>query len=467
MSREVDIAIIGSGTAGLSALGQVRARTDNYVIVNDGPYGTTCARVGCMPSKALIEAADILHKQRLYSEMGFRLDGSISVDGRAVLERVRRLRDRFVSSVRKSTDSLDSSHNIAGRARILAPNLIEVNSERIKTGNLIIATGSKVIVPGPWRKLGDDLLTSDTIFEMDDLPDSLAVVGLGAIGLELAQAMSRLGVEVTGFDALQTVGGITDPEVAGAAMDIIAGEFPIHTGVKVDLDHGESGGVKVRWDGGSITVQKVLVAVGRQPNIDGLGLENLGVELDSRGLPAFSEHTLRVGDLPVFLPGDVNGRAPILHEAADDGHIAGYNAARDGEDDRSFCRSAPIGIVFSDPNIAYTGLRFTELDLDDALVAGMDYSGQARAMTAGENVGLLRMYASNSTSKLLGAEMVLPAGEHIAHMLSWAIQRGLTVREMLELDFYHPVLEEGIRAVLRKLSSQIEPREPGPELPLC
>lgn len=467
MTREADVVIIGSGTAGLSALGQVRKRTSSFVIINDGPYGTTCARIGCMPSKALIEAADIYHKRHLYQEMGFYMNGSVAVDGKAVMRRVRRLRDGFVAGVNRATDRLDEEHNIPGRARILAPDLVEVNGMRIKTRRLIIATGSKAVIPAPWRDLGDSMYTSDDIFEIEDLPDSLAVVGLGAIGLELAQAMNRLGVKVTGFDALHTLGGITDPDVSVAAAEIFRREFPIHLGAEVSLERQTNGRVKVNWSGNSITADKVLVAVGRTPNIEDLGLENLGVELNGNGLPDFNQHTLQVGDLPVFLPGDVNGRAPILHEAADDGHIAGYNAILESSNEHCFCRRTPIGIVFSDPNVAYAGMRFEELEMDEAVTAEEDFSSQARAKTAGENRGLMKLYASKVTARLLGVEMAVPGGEHMAHMISWAIQRGLTVFEMLELPFYHPVLEEGIRGGIRKLAARIEKRESAPEVPLC
>ena len=467
MARVVDVAIIGSGTAGLSALGQVRKRTDNYVIINDGPYGTTCARVGCMPSKALIEAADLYHKRHLYSEMGFYLNGSVAVDGKAVMKRVRRLRDKFVAGVNRSTNRLDEEHNIPGRAKILAPDLIEVNGVKIKTKRLIIATGSKAVIPGPWRDLGASMLTSDSIFEIDDLPESLAVVGLGAIGLELAQAMSRLGVRVNGFDALHTLGGITDPDVSVAAAEMFREEFPVHLGAQVSLERQTDGRVKVTWSGNSIVAEKALVSVGRTPNTDGLGLENLGVDLDEYGLPEFNQHTLQVGNLPVFLPGDVNKRAPILHEAADDGHIAGYNAMLESDEEHCFCRRTPIGIVFSDPNIAYAGMKFADLEMDEAVTAVEDYTGQSRAITAGENKGLMKLYASKVTAKLLGVEMAVPGGEHMAHMISWAIQGGLTVFEMLELPYYHPVLEEGIRGGLRKLANQIEKRESAPEVPLC
>ena len=464
MPGQVDVVIIGAGTAGLSALGHVRKRTDSFVIINDGPYGTTCARIGCMPSKLLIEAADVYHKRHHYEEMGFKLEGTAAVDGKAVLKRVRDLRDMFVSGVLKATDNL-GERNIAGRAKILAPDLVEVNGEQIRTKALIIATGSTPVMPEPWKKFGNRVITSSTLFEMEDLPESLAVVGLGAIGLEMAQALSRLGVEVTGFDALNTLGGISDPEVAASAIEIFRQEFPIHLESHVTLAEGGSERIRVRSSNIDISVEKVLVSVGRKPNIAGLGLENLGVPLNGMGIPAFNQHTMQVGDMSVFIAGDVNTRVPLLAEAADDGHIAGYNSIKDKN--HCFCRRTFIGIVFTHPNIAAVGTKYSDLNMDDTVIGSMDFKGQGRALCAGENHGLLRLYAERSTGKLVGAEMAVPDGEHLAHSISWAVQRKLTVFEMLELNFYHPVTEEGIRAALRAVARKIENRESGPEIPLC
>ncbi len=464
MLRKVDVVIIGAGTAGLSALGHVRKRTENFVIINDGPYGTTCARIGCMPSKMLIEAADIYHKRHLYEEMGFKLTGSIEVDGKAVLKRARGLRDKFVSSVMRATNNLGDK-NISGRAKILTPNLVEVNGEQIQTKALIIATGSTPIMPEPWKKFGDRIVTNEELFEMDHLPGSLAVVGLGAIGLEMAQAFSRLGVEVTGFDALSTIGGITDPEVAASAVKLLGEEFPIHLESRVTLEEDGSKRILVRSGDIEVSVEKVLVSVGRKPNTAGLHMENLGVPLNAMGIPEFNHNTMQVGNLPVFIAGDVNTRIPLLAEAADDGHIAGVNSIKDSI--QSYCRRTFIGIVFTHPNIAAAGTKFADLDMENTVIGAMDYSGQARAMTALQNHGMLRIYAEKDSGKLIGAEMAIPDGEHLAHSISWAIQRGLTVFEALELNFYHPVTEEGIRAALRVAANKIEKRESGPEIPVC
>ncbi len=464
MPREVDVVIIGSGTAGLSALGQVRKRTDNFVVINDGPYGTTCARVGCMPSKMLIEAADVYHKRLLYEEMGFRLSGTLKVDDRAVLKRVRKLRDKLVANVNRATARLENN-NIPGRARILAPDMVEVNGEQIRTRALIIATGSTPVIPEQWKQFGNRVVTSSTLFEMQELPKTMAVIGLGAIGLEISQALSRLGVVITGFDALNTVGGISDPEVAEAAAEIIGEEFPIHLESSVTLEEGVSGRVLVRSGDVEVQADKVLVAIGRKPNTDGLAMENLGVPLNSMGIPGFNPYTMQVGDLPVFIAGDVNARAQFLAEAADDGHIAGYNSVKN--DVHSFCRRTPLGIVFTHPNIAAVGERYSSLDQDMIVTGSMDYRAQTRAMTAMRNRGLLRVYAEKTSGKLLGAEMAVPDGEHIAHLISWAVQRELTVFETMELNFYHPVTEEGIRSALRKAAGKVAKRESAPEIPRC
>lgn len=451
------VVIIGAGTAGLTALSQVRKRTDDFVLINDGPYGTTCARVGCMPSKALIEAANVFHKRLLYAEMGIKEGTAPRVDGRAVMERVRRLRDRFVKGVLEATENL-GDRNISGRARILAPDLVEVDGRKIRTEALIIAPGSTPVVPGPWRALGDLLLTSDTIFEMEELPESMAVVGLGAIGLEMAQAMSRLGVRVEGFDAAPSVAGITDPAVAEKALELLGAEFPLHPGKPAGV---EPAGELAEVSGKRFS--RVLAAVGRAPATKDLGLSNLGVPLDQRGLPAVDPLTMQVGSLRVFLAGDANGMAPLLHEAADDGFIAGRNALSDTP--LAHCRRARLGIVFTSPNIAAAGARYGTLDHEVTVVGQADFGTQGRAMTAGGNRGLLRVYAHRGSGRILGAEMIAPEGEHLAHLVAWSVQQGLTVNQALRMPFYHPVIEEALRGALRNASARMKSR--ADEIGLC
>jgi dihydrolipoamide dehydrogenase len=454
MNEVLDVIIIGAGTAGLSALREVKKRTSRFVIINEEPWGTVCARVGCMPSKALIEAANAFHRRTSLTEFGIIGDEHLSVDLPAVFRRVRRLRDEFVRGVIKVTAGL-GEHAISGRARLLGPNRVEVNGRELRARRIILATGSRPVVPAAWRALGERLLTSDTLFEQEHLPARIAVVGLGAIGVEIAQALSRLGVDVVGFDGARSIAGLSDPAVSGIATDLLAREFPLHLGANVDLsEFGD--GVRVRAGETEVTVDRVVAAIGRRPNINDIGLELLGVELDKRGLPSVDPDTQQIGDLPVFLAGDANGHAPLMHEASDDGHIAGLNAARPIL--TCFARRTPLSIVFADPNIAAVGKRFEELTAAGFIAGEVNFENQGRARAAQRNRGLLRIYAQRDDGRLLGAEMCAPAGEHLAHLLALAIQLGLTVHELLRLPFYHPVLEEGLRTALRDLARQLAAR---------
>lgn len=454
MNETFDVIIVGAGTAGLAALREVKKRTSNFVIVNDGPWGTVCARVGCMPSKTLIEAANAFHHRHTFQEFGIRGADSLTLDITEALRRMRKLRDAFVSSTLKTTEAL-GERAISGRARLLEAGRLEVNGRELRARNIIIAAGSSPVVPAPWRTFGTQILTTDTLFEQETLPSHMAVIGLGPIGVEMAQALSRFGVNVVAYGERPTVGGLSDPQVNTAAADILKHEFSFFLGEKADLD-SVNGRMRVRTKSNETEVDRVLVSLGRRPNIEDLGLETLGVELNDQGLPAVDPHTMQVADLPVFMAGDINARTPLLHEAADEGHIAGINATRTAP--VRFARRTPLAIVFTDPGIATIGTRFSSLDLTKTVMGEVLFKHQGRALAGQRDKGILRLYAEMENGRLLGAEMCAPAAEHMAHLLALAIGRSLTVHDMLRMPFYHPVLEEGLRTALRGLSAQ---------LPLC
>lgn len=451
MNEILDVVIVGAGTAGLTALREVKKHTARFVIINDGPWGTMCARVGCMPSKVLIEAANAYHRRGSFAEFGITGAERLAADVPAVLRRVRRLRDDFVRSTLKATEGL-GERAISGRARLLGPDRLEVNGRVLRARRIVIATGSRPVVPATWRGLGDRLLTTDTLFEQETLPARMAVVGQGAVGVEIAQALSRLGVKVVAFNGPSTVAGLTDSAVNAVAVELLRREFALHLGKKAEST-AEGEGVRIRAANTDVVVDRVVAALGRQPNIDDIGLDTLGVKLDARGLPPVNPGTLQVADLPVFLAGDADGRAPLLHEAADDGHIAGFNAIQPTL--ACFERRTPLSIVFSDPNVAMVGDRWQALDRKTTLVGEVRFENQGRARAGQRNNGILRIYAERDSGRLLGAEMCAPAGEHMAHLLALAIQRSLTVQDLLRLPFYHPVLEEGLRTALRDLASQL------------
>jgi dihydrolipoamide dehydrogenase len=459
--RRVDVAIVGAGTAGSHAMSQARRAGKSFVLINGGPMGTTCARVGCMPSKMLIQAAHLLHDRQRLAELGIRGGEGLRADIPAVLRRVRALRDDLVAgTIRGMTRSLTPEQLIEGHARLVAPDVIEVAGQRIRAGRIVLATGSRPIVPRPWHAFGDRVLTTDTLFEQEDLPRRMAVIGLGAIGLEMGQALARLGIEVTGFDALDRIGGIADAVIAKTALALVGEELPMHLGHEAKIEP-VAGGLRVSAGAHEVVVDKLLVSIGRRPNVDELGLADIGAPMDERSRPRIDPHTMQLGDLPIFVAGDTTGDALLQHVAADEGRVAGFNAGREAPD-RMFRYQAktPLAIVFTDPEIVSVGARLDALEgglEQGALAIGdFDFASQGRARIMARSRGRLRLYAERATGRLLGASMCAPGGEHLGHLLAWSIQQGLTVFDLQRMPYYHPTLEEGIASAVDALARDVD-----------
>jgi len=465
MSRvtDVDVAIIGAGTAGLSAYSEVCKATEQVVLINGGPAGTMCARVGCMPSKVLIQVANDFHHRHRFAREGIMGEEQLRVDHSRVLAYVRSLRDYFVYGVLKSMEKFGDRY-IEGYARFLTPTTLDVEGQRIRAKRIIIATGSHPIIPNDWPVPHDRLLTTDSLFEQSHLPSSLAVIGLGAIGIEMGQALARLGVKVWGVGRAQQVAGLTDPEVNTCMQEILSEEFPLHMGAAVTVQN-EGKTLAIHREGETVHVETILASLGRRPQVAELGLENLGVPLNKHGLPSYDPTTLQVADLPIFITGDADGDRPILHEAADEGRIAGFNSVQDTP--HCFQRRTRLGIVFSEPNVAVVGHSFVELQQHDLAIGTVRFAQQGRATVMAENRGMLRVYGDKQTGQLMGAELAAPQGEHLAHLLAWAIQKKMTVFDLLQLPFYHPVVEEGLRTALRDLSQQVQTRRSPFDLAFC
>ncbi|HUP98440.1 MAG TPA: dihydrolipoyl dehydrogenase [Usitatibacter sp.] len=457
----VDVAVIGAGTAGLAAYRAARAAGASAVVIEGGPYGTTCARVGCMPSKLLIAAAEAAHAIGRAPGFGVHVDGTLRVDGSEVMARVKSERDRFVGFVLAGIDSIPEQDRVRGYARFVNRNVLQVEGgPLIKARAVVIATGSSPSVPPILRDLGDRLVVNDDVFSWDTLPRSVAVFGPGVIGLELGQALARLGVRVVILGRGGRIGPITDPIVKQAAVKALGSELSldpdahvsrvVRDGDEVEVDFVGPDGVhrRERFD-------YVLAATGRTPNLARLGLENTGLPLGTAGVPHFDAATLQVDHGPIFIAGDATNDLALLHEAADEGRIAGDNAARFPAV-RPGLRRAPLVIVFTDPQIAVVGPGYANLHTH-ALAAGeVSFEDQGRSRVMLRNRGQLRVYADPGSGKFLGAEMVGPDAEHIGHLLAWALQAGMTVTQMLEMPFYHPVVEEGLRTALRELEAHIK-----------
>jgi dihydrolipoamide dehydrogenase len=458
---KVDVAVIGAGTAGLAAYRAAKAAGKSAVLIEGGPYGTTCARVGCMPSKLLIAAAEAAHVQHKWPELGLRLSGTVQVDGRAVMARIKRERDRFVGFVLNSVDAIPDSDKLRGYARFIDDHTLQLDGgARVSFSQAVIATGSSPSVPAFLKGAGDRLVVNDDVFDWDDLPRSVAVFGPGVIGLELGQALHRLGVSVHMFGRGGPVGPFTDPELGAYAGRTFRGEFSLDADAKIGAIERTADGVRIQYtepsgEAGALIVDYVIAATGRAPNVAKLDLKHTTLELDARRVPLFDRKTLRCGDTHIFIAGDVNDDLPLLHEAADEGRIAGDNAARFPHV-RAHPRRAPLAIVFTDPQLAVVGARYADLDLSNTIGGAVSFEDQGRSRVMLRNRGLLHVYADAASGAFLGAEMIGPDAEHIAHLLAWALQCGLTIERMLEMPFYHPVVEEGLRTALRDAKTKLD-----------
>lgn len=458
-NRFVDVAVIGAGSAGLTAFRAAKAETKHVVLIEGAHYGTTCARVGCMPSKLLIAAAEANHQVAMAEQFGI-VTAPAKVDGYAVMDRVRRERDRFVGFVVESTQAIPEEQRLIGNAHFLDDHRLQVGDHTIVTAKrIVIATGSTPSYPKSFESLEDRLIVNDDVFSWKTLPNRVAVFGPGVIGLELGQALNRLGVEVHMFGLGGLLGPLSDPEVLKTAHREFEKEFYLDTDAQVKRMEKSDEQVEIDFIDKNgqpkhITVDYVLAATGRRPNVDGLKLTNTRLPLDEKGIPVFDSETLRIGNSHVFIAGDVTNDRPLLHEAADEGRIAGENAGRYPTVTPGL-RRTPLGIVFSDPQIAMVGKRYVDLDLNNVLIGEVSFEDQGRSRVMLQNKGLLRVYADKRTGCFLGAEMLGPRAEHIGHLLAWAHQSGLRIHEMLEMPFYHPVIEEGLRTALRDVQSKL------------
>ena len=459
MKKEVEVAIIGAGSAGLYALSQVKKETDDFLLINDGPYGTTCARVGCMPSKSLIRIAEYYHDREDFEKSGIKNADALEVSIPDVLQRVRDHRDLLVKGNIKHSITRLGDKVLSGRAEFVNRNTLKVGDNEIVAKKIIIATGSTPVFDPKWEAFKEHILTTDELFEQEDLPPTLGVLGLGVIGLELGQALSRLGIKVTAVHSKEFIGGLSDPAVNEVMLKLCEKEFDIWLGGGRAVLSKVGDKIKITsWDR-EVFVDKVLVSIGRKPNLDGLGLEKLGIELDKRGMPNFDAQTMQIEDLPIYVTGDVNADRPLLHEAADEGRIAGYNVVHP---QKPFKRKIPLAVVFTDPNIAFIGKSYNSIKDDNNVITGTyDFRKQSRAMLMNNNAGIANLYVEKSDGRLLGAQIAVPHGEHLAHHLAWAIEQDLTVYDMLELPFYHPTLEEGLYSLLLSCARQIGKKTKG------
>lgn len=454
-----DIIIVGAGTAGISAYKEAIKYTSNILIVNQGPWDTTCARVGCMPSKVLISTANRMYDIEHADEVALQVEAHI--DRSAVMQHVRQLRDRFTAATLADVDSWDKSHKISGAAKFINANTIQVNNQHYQAKSFILAVGSTPNMDAEWKaELGDRYINSDDIFELEQLPISLAVIGSGVIAIELAQAMTRLGVQTTVFARSQKVGSLSSPQLQPLACKELSQAMNIKFKVLPENIKKSQHGVLISFTDNvsqTLEVDYVLSATGRSSNLNSLDLTQINpLFKEIRNLP-INNRSKQLGEYPIFIIGDAYTQTPVQHEAAVEGKLV-VESCLNFPKLKDLKTLTPLSIVFSSPEMAIAGQSYKQLiDENVEFITGYaSYERQGRALVLGKNHGAAEVYVDVNTRQLLGAELLVESAEHMGHLLAWIISEKLTVDQILEKPFYHPTLEEGLRSALKHARRQLK-----------
>ncbi|HXF94985.1 MAG TPA: mercury(II) reductase [Gemmatimonadales bacterium] len=460
MSREYDLLVLGGGSAGFAAAIRGAELGARVGLIEGGTLGGTCVNVGCVPSKTLIRAAEAHHRR---THHGFR--GIPATDGAPDWTLVRGQKDELVAHLRRAKyrDVLGAYPTIAlfeRRGRLTSGSTIELaDGRRLAAGRIVVTTGASPWAP-PIPGLADaGFLDNATAMALERLPESLIVIGGSAVGLELAQMFSRMGVRVTVLEALPRVVPAEDPEVGEALGAYLRAEgIEVRTGVAVErVGRGPEGyTVTYRHSGAALTAQgaRILVATGRRANTAGFGLETAGVRLGEKGEIVVDDF-LRTANPAIYAAGDVIGDPMFVYVAAYGGALAAENALR-GNLRRYDLRVLPK-VTFTDPAVASVGLTDGQARAQgiEPLVSTLPLEHVPRALAAHDTRGFVKLVADRETRKLIGAHILAAeAGEMITEP-ALAIKYGLTLDDLVAAFHPYLTLSEGIRLAAQSFQKDV------------
>jgi mercuric reductase len=447
-SDRYDLVVVGAGSAGFSAAITAAEQGAQVALIGAGTIGGTCVNIGCVPSKALIRAAETLHNARAAARFsGISAHAEIR-DWRATV----RQKDELVAALRqaKYANLLPSYNNVAyreGPAKLVEAG-VEVAGARLVAERIIVATGARPGVPAIAGIESVPYLTSTTALELAELPSSLLVIGGGYIGAELAQMFARAGIRVT-LVCRSRLLPEAEPEISIALTRFFADEgVEVVSGVAYrSIGKTETGvALALVRDGREATIdaEKVLCAAGRAPNTEGLGLAELGIKLTPNGAIVVDDR-MRTNRTGVYAAGDVTGRDEFVYMAAYGAKLAAKNALNG--DSLAYDNSAMPAIVFTDPQVASVGL--TEAAARAAgyttRVSTITLDQVPRALAARDTRGLIKLVADAGSDKLIGAHVLAPEGADSIQTAVMAIRSGLTVRDIAETIFPYLTTVEGLK----------------------
>ncbi|WP_054857145.1 NAD(P)/FAD-dependent oxidoreductase [Vulcanisaeta sp. JCM 16159] len=439
-----DLVVIGSGTAGADAA--VRAAQLGLKVLlierNRDRPGGTCVNVGCVPTKKLLYLADHYHELSKYL-----VNEGLIIDAKLDVKAMFRAKDQLISQIIAwYTFRVFPSWGIKmlfGEARLASPNSVKVGDSVIETKNVLIATGSRPKVP-PIRGVEEGLrrgfvITSDDFFSLDSIPDSILIIGGGAIGVELGTLLHKLGSKVIIVEIMdRLLPTFADAELGNYLANRVMREmYGVDVRVGTSVTEVDPDNRLVRLSSGeAVKVDKVLVAVGRVPNTEGLNLEGVGVEVKN-GAIMVDDHS-RTNVPSIYAAGDVTGKYMLASVAKVQGIVAAENVA--GINSRIDYNLVPM-VVFSDPEVASVGIAASKDD-PKYMVTKMPNTINYRAIAYNKPYGWTKIVIERGSKRVVGFHMIGPWASEIVNTAVIAIKNGLTLDEVKELVFSHPVFTE-------------------------
>lgn len=453
--RSFDAIIIGAGQAGPALAGRLNDAGLSVAIIERHHVGGTCVNTGCRPTKTLVASAYAIHTARRGADYGFSVAGAIDVDMKAVAARA----DRIIRDGRAGNESwlfgMANVELIRGHARFESSRVVTVDGERLTAPRIFINVGGRAVMPDMPGADQVPLLTNTDIVALDTLPRHLVVIGGSYIGLEFAQMYRRFGAKVTVVERMDRLLAREDRDVSNTVRQILEGEgITIRTSADCIGFARSREGVEVRVDCAEdarpVVASHVLIAVGRRPNTDDLGLEAAGVAVDARGYITVDDR-LETSVPGIWALGDCNGRGAFTHTAYNDFEIVAANLL-DGED-RRVSQRLPGYALYIDPPLARVGMTEAE-----AVKSGRRLLHSKRAMARvgravekGETQGFMKVVADADTRRILGAAILGTGGDEAIHGLLDMMNADQPIEQLRWAVPIHPTVSELIPTVLLDL----------------
>jgi pyruvate/2-oxoglutarate dehydrogenase complex dihydrolipoamide dehydrogenase (E3) component len=455
MARRFDAIVIGTGQSGPALTRRLTAAGRQVAIVERKRFGGTCVNNGCIPTKTLVASAYAAHLARRAADYGVVLEAPVRVDMKAVKARKDAIVEASTKGVERSLRNLAGCTVHDGHARFVGPKQVAVGGERLEAEQIFLNVGARAAVPPIPGIDTVPYLTNSSMMEVDFLPHHLVVLGGSYIGLEFGQMYRRFGSEVTVVQHNARLAPREDEDISAAIREILEEEgVRVLTGaeaLRVER-RGERIVLSVGLADGPVEVEgsHLLVATGRRPNTDDLGLDTAGVATDARGFILVDEK-LRTSVSGVFAIGDCNGRGAFTHTSWNDYEIVAANLL-DGED-RSVEDRIPTWGLFIDPPLGRAGLTAREVRERGlpALVAKLPMTGVGRARERGETKGFMKIIVHAETREILGAALLGIGGDEIVQGLLDLMYAKAPYTLLLRAMHIHPTVFEMIPGMLEEL----------------